>query len=109
MVVGATLLLLPGLAPVGGIVLLGFTAAPMFPLLTLTTSDRVGDVWADRAIGLQSAASTAGAATLPALIGFLIGLFGTQVIAPGLLVIAGMNAAVFAWTTSRSRQTQADP
>ncbi|MEV6491343.1 MFS transporter [Actinoplanes sp. NPDC051633] len=109
MVVGATLLLLPGLAPVGGIILLGFTAAPMFPLLTLTTGDRVGDVWTDRAIGLQSAASTAGAATLPALIGFLIGPFGTQVIAPGLLVIAGMNAAVFAWITSRSRRTQADP
>ena len=109
MVVGATLLLLPGLAPVGGIVLLGFTAAPMFPLLTLTTSDRVGDVWTDRAIGLQSAASTAGAATLPALIGFLIGPFGTQVIAPGLLVLAGMNAALFACTTSRPRQTQADP
>ena len=107
--VGATLLILPGLAPVGGIVLLGFSAAPMFPLLTLTTSDRVGDVWTDRAIGLQSAASTAGAATLPALIGVLIGPFGTQVIAPGLLVLAGMNAAVFAWTTSRSRQTQPDP
>lgn len=107
MVVGATLLILPGLAPIGGIVLLGFSAAPMFPLLTLTTSDRVGDAWTDRAIGLQSAASTAGAATLPALIGFLIGPFGTQVIAPGLLVLAGLNAAVFAWTTARSRRTEA--
>jgi hypothetical protein len=46
---------------------------------------------------------------LPALIGFLIGPFGTQVIAPGLLVLAGMNAAVFAWATFRSREAQADP
>jgi fucose permease len=109
MCIGATLLILPGLAPVGGIVLLGFSAAPMFPLLTLTTKARVGDAWTDRAIGLQSAASTAGAATLPALIGFLIGPFGPQVIAPSLLILAGLNAAVFAWTTSRSRQTQASP
>ena len=56
---GAALLLLPGLAPVGGIVLLGLSAAPMFPLLTLTTRDRVGAPWADRAIGVQSAASAA--------------------------------------------------
>ena len=109
MCIGAGLLMLPGLAAVGGIVLLGFSAAPMFPLLTLTTKDRVGDTWTDRAIGLQSSASTAGAATLPALVGFLIGPFGPQVIAPSLLVLAGVNAAVFAWTTSRSRPTQAGP
>ena len=76
--VGATLLNLPGLAPVGGILLLGLSAAPMYPLLTLTTKDRVGDAWADRAIGLQSAASAAGSATLPALIGLLIGPFGRR-------------------------------
>jgi fucose permease len=104
MVVGSTLLLLPGLVPIGGVVLLGLSAAPMFPLLTLTTRDRVGAAWTDRAIGLQSAASAAGSATLPALIGLLIGPFGSQVIAPSLLVLAMLNAAVFAWTTSRSRQ-----
>ena len=101
--VGTVLLTLPGFAPVGGIVLLGFSAAPMFPLLTLTTRDRVGAAWADRAIGLQSAASAAGSATLPALIGLLIGPFGSQVIAPSLLILAGLNAAVFALATSRSR------
>jgi fucose permease len=104
MVVGSTLLLLPGLVPIGGVVLLGLSAAPMYPLLTLTTRDRVGAAWTDRAIGLQSAASAAGSATLPALIGLLIGPFGSQVIAPSLLVLAMLNTAVFAWTTSRSRQ-----
>jgi fucose permease len=104
MVAGATLLLLPGLVPVGGVVLLGLSAAPMFPLLTLTTRDRVGAAWTDRAIGLQSAASAAGSATLPALVGLLIGPFGSQVIAPSLLILAMLNAVVFAWTTSRSRQ-----
>jgi fucose permease len=96
--VGAALLLLPGLAPLGGVVLLGVAAAPMFPLLTLTTRDRVGAAWIDRAIGLQSAASAAGSATLPALIGLLIGPFGSQVIAPSLLVLVLLNTAVFAWT-----------
>jgi hypothetical protein len=101
--VGAALLFLPGSAPIAGIVVLGLSAAPMAPLLTLTTNDRVGTAWADRAIGLQSAASAAGSAILPALIGLLIGPFGTPVIAPSLLVLAGLNAALFAWTTSRSR------
>jgi fucose permease len=105
--VGAMLLLLPGLSPIGGIVLLGLSAAPMFPLLTLTTRDRVGAAWSDRAIGLQSAASAAGSATLPALIGLLIGPFGAQVIAPSLLVLALVNTAVFTYTTSRSRQDPA--
>ena len=102
--VAASLLLLPGFAAVGGIVLLGLCAAPMFPLLTLTTPERVGAAWTDRAIGLQSAASAAGSATLPALIGLLIGPFGSRVIAPSLLVLVLLNTAVFAWTTFRSRR-----
>ena len=101
--VAASLLLLPGFAAVGGIVLLGLCAAPMFPLLTLTTPERVGAAWTDRAIGLQSAASAAGSATLPALIGLLIGPFGSRVIAPSLLVLVLLNTAVFAWTTFRYR------
>ncbi len=101
--VGATLLLMPGLASIGGIVLLGLCAAPMFPLLTLTTPERVGAAWTDRAIGLQSAASAAGSATLPALIGLVIGPFGSEVIAPSLLALVVLNTAVFAWTTFRSR------
>jgi fucose permease len=103
MSVSAMLLLSPGFAPVGGILLLGLCAAPIFPLLTLTTPERVGAAWADRAIGLQSAASAAGSATLPALIGLLIGPIGSQVIAPSLLALVLLNTAVFAWTTFRSR------
>jgi MFS family permease len=101
--IGAALLFPPGPTPIGGILVLGLSAAPMFPLLTLTTRDRVGAAWSDRAIGLQSAASAAGSATLPALIGFLIGPFGAAVIAPCLLALTALNAALFAWTRSRSR------
>jgi fucose permease len=109
MSVGAMLLLLPGFASAGGIVLLGLCAAPMFPLLTLTTAERVGAGWTDRAIGLQSAASAAGSATLPALIGLLIGAFGSQVIAPSLLAFVLINTAVLAWTTVRSRHNPRTP
>jgi fucose permease len=109
MSVGAMLLLLPGFASVGGIVLLGLCAAPMFPLLTLTTAERVGAAWTDRAIGLQSAASAAGSATLPALIGLLIGAFGSQVIAPSLFALVLLNTAVFAWSTVRSRHNRRTP
>ena len=101
--VGATLLLLPGFAPVAGILLLGLCAAPMFPLMTLTTPERVGAAWTDRAVGLQSAASAAGSATLPALIGLLIGPYGSQVIAPSLLILVLLNTAAFAWTTFGSQ------
>jgi hypothetical protein len=62
----------------------------MFPLLTVTTADRVGAAWTDRAIGLERAASAAESAALPALIGLLIGSLGSQVFAPALL---GTNGA----------------
>ncbi|CAA9296857.1 MAG: hypothetical protein AVDCRST_MAG61-777 [uncultured Friedmanniella sp.] len=102
MVVSATLLLVPGPVALVGIVGMGLCAAPLFPLLTLTTPDRVGSDFSDRAIGLQGAASAAGAATFPALIGLLIGPVGTGVVAPCLLVLVLGNVGLFAWTTSRS-------
>jgi len=37
--------------------LLCVATTPMFPLLTLTTPERVGAGWTDRAIGLESAVS----------------------------------------------------
>ena len=50
----------PGWLAVGGLVVVGFAAAPVFPLLTLTTVDRVGAEHADRAIGMQMAAAGLG-------------------------------------------------
>jgi fucose permease len=95
MVCGAALLLLPGTLAVAGIVLIGLSAAPMYPLLTLTTKDRVGADLADRAVGIQSAASALGAATLPAVVGVLIGPVGAGVIAPCVLVLALANVVAY--------------
>jgi fucose permease len=92
---GATLLLLPGPLAVAGIVLIGLSVAPMYPLLTLTTRDRVGADLADRAIGVQAAASALGSATLPALVGLLIAPLGAGVIAPSVLVLAVVLAVAY--------------
>jgi MFS family permease len=92
---GAALLLLPGPLAVAGIVLIGLSVAPMYPLLTLTTRDRVGADLADRAIGVQAAASALGSATLPALVGLLIAPLGAGVIAPCVLVLAVVLAVAY--------------
>ena len=43
----------PGFVAVAGMLLLGLAAAPVFPLLTLTTAERVGAGDATAAVGLQ--------------------------------------------------------
>jgi MFS family permease len=68
--VGAALMTVPGPAFVAviGMMTLGLAAAPIFPLLTLTTAQRVGtgDVaGTTRAVSLQVAASAIGSAALP--------------------------------------------
>jgi branched-subunit amino acid permease len=73
----------------------------MFPLLTLTTRERSGADRADRAVGVQVAASAAGAAVLPAAIGGLIGQFGTNVLGPCLIVLALATATAYVSATSR--------
>ncbi|MEU1725829.1 MFS transporter [Nonomuraea sp. NPDC005692] len=92
MFVGALLLAVPGpgwLAS-AGVVLIGLAAAPMFPLLTLTTSERVGEAATERVIGLQMATSAAAGAVLPgAGAGALVGVFGVGVIGVFLVVLAG--------------------
>jgi fucose permease len=89
---GAALMALPGpgLAAVIGMAILGLAAAPIFPLLTITTAQRTGaDVsGTTRAVGLQVAASTIGSAVVPASIGLAIGAFDAGVLASSLLGLA---------------------
>jgi MFS family permease len=91
MLAGAALAAAPGpawLASVG-IAVVGFAAAPMFPLLTLTTAGRVGRDHADRVIGLQFATSSAAGAVIPgATIGLLVAAFGPRVVGPFLALLA---------------------
>ncbi|MEV4656202.1 MFS transporter [Micromonospora sp. NPDC049301] len=90
MAAGAALIAVPGSAVLAvlGLVVVGFAAAPVFPLLTLTTADRVGAAHADRAIGLQIGAAGVGAALVPAGLGVLIGATSVQVLGTALVVLA---------------------
>ncbi|MET8268298.1 MFS transporter [Micromonospora arida] len=104
MAVGAALIAVPGpaLLAVLGLVVVGFAAAPVFPLLTLTTAERVGAAHADRAIGLQIGAAGIGAALVPAGLGVLIGNTSVQVLGSALLVLALALIALYEWGARRS-------
>ncbi|WP_406068146.1 MFS transporter [Micromonospora sp. NBC_01638] len=104
MAVGAALIAVPGPAALAvlGLVVVGFAAAPVFPLLTLTTADRVGAAHADRAIGLQIGASGVGAALVPAGLGVLIGHTSVQVLGSALVVLALALIVLYEWGARRS-------
>jgi fucose permease len=89
MAAGAVVSALPAPAwvTVVGVMAVGLFAAPVFPLLTLTTADRVGADHAGPAVGMQIGAASLGAVVFPALIGLLVGRFGTDVIAPSFVVM----------------------
>lgn len=104
MAVGAALVALPasGWLAVVGFAVIGFAAAPVFPLLTLTTADRVGRAHADRAIGVQTGASALGGALIPAGTGLLIGRLGVEALGPALLT-ASLALLVLYAVSIRSR------
>ena len=52
-----------------GVLLFGLAAAPIYPLLILTTAERTSAVGADAVVGYQAGASSVGAAVFPLLIG----------------------------------------
>lgn len=90
MTAGAVLLAVPGpgwLAVVG-LAVIGLGAAPVFPLLTLTTADRVGARHADRTIGVQIGAAGLGGALVPAGIGVLLGRYGPGSLGPVLVALS---------------------
>lgn len=97
---GALLMALPGPAPVAvaGMMVLGLATAPVFPLLTLTTAERVGGVAVPAAVGLQVAASAVGAAALPSGVGLLIGV-SARALGPSLLVLGLVMGGVY-WLTA---------
>jgi fucose permease len=90
MFAGACLVAVPGSAVVtaAGLALLGLSAAPVFPLLTLTTADRVGEEHADRAIGMQIAGAGLGGAVLPTGIGILLSRYSVNVLGPALMALS---------------------
>jgi len=81
---------------VAGAIVLGFFAAPVFPMLTLITSHRVGSGHADRAVGMQMGAAGLGGTVIPAGIGVLIGHYGAAILGPALAILAAVTLAILA-------------
>ena len=77
-----------------GLMLMGFTLAPIFPLMISVTPQRVGTRDASHAVGYQIAAAALGGAGLPALAGILAKSYGLEVIGPYLIAVAMMFLAL---------------
>jgi fucose permease len=73
-----------------GLMLIGFSFAPVFASLISLTPGRVGLEHANAAIGFQIAAAGLGGATLTGLVGLLAGTFGLEAI--GAAILAGTLA-----------------
>ncbi|MEU4620784.1 MFS transporter [Actinoplanes sp. NPDC023801] len=104
MLTGSVLVALPGPGwlAVTGLMVIGFAAAPVFPLLTLATADRVGDAHANRAIGLQMAAAAGfGGAVIPAGAGVVVEQIGPYVVGPLLVVLCLVLLALYAVMSRR--------
>ncbi len=74
----------------GGLALLGFALAPVFPLLISSTPTRLGVADATNAIGFQVGAASFGIAILPGLAGALAERSTLEVIPPFLLTTAAI-------------------
>ena len=96
----------PGAVAVAGMVLLGLAAAPVFPLLTLTTAQRLSgadSAETTRLVAWQVAASTVGSAVLPSGFGLALGAVNAVALAPLLLAMALLMWGVYA-LLSRGRR-----
>lgn len=106
---GAAVMTLPGPGFVGviGMMTVGLSAAPIFPLFTLTTAQRIGAAGAfmgiTRTVSLQVAASAVGSAVLPAGVGLVIAAFNARALAPSLLVFGLAMCGVYGLLSRWSR------
>jgi fucose permease len=99
--VGAALMAAPGpgIVAIIGMMTVGLAAAPVFPLFTLTTAQRMGSAdvtGTTRTVSLQVAASAIGGTALPAGLGLAIGAFDAKALAPLLLVLGLAMCGVYA-------------
>jgi fucose permease len=88
--------LLPGVAGRAGLVLLGLSLAPIFPMLMSHTPDRLGAAIAAHAVGFQVSAATLGVAALPSACGALADSFGLRSIPGALVGLAAVLAGLCA-------------
>ena len=78
----------PLVMTIAGVVMLGFSLAPVFPTLLSDTPRRVGVYFAPQAVGFQVAGAAIGIALIPGLIGGLARRSGIDVLPPCLFAAA---------------------
>ncbi len=93
MLIGALLFgLAPGFLGLIGLVLLGFAAAPIFPMLMTLTARRFDARTTNQMVGLQVGAAMLGAVAVPSLGGALADLAGLEAIPTMLTLLAALLA-----------------
>jgi fucose permease len=109
MVLGAVLLSLnlSDVISFGGLALLGFALAPIFPLLITATPERLGPGYATNAIGFQVGAASLGIAGLPALAGVLAAELSLEIIGPFLIGAAVLSLILYILTSRTGASTSA--
>jgi fucose permease len=93
----------PGALAVAGLIVVGLTAAPVFPLFTLTTAQRTGAADVSGMVSLQVASSAVGSAAIPAALGLAIGAVDARVLAPVLLILGLAMGGLYLAAARHSR------
>jgi fucose permease len=83
----------------GGMALLGFALAPIFPTLISATPATVGPRYAPHAVGFQVAAASLGIAAFPALVSLLARAFGLEFVCTYLVAAIIFLIALHELTT----------
>ncbi|MBE2267244.1 MAG: MFS transporter [Anaerolinea sp.] len=84
-----------------GLIILGFSQAPIFPLLISNTPRVVGAEYAPNAIGFQVAGAGIGVAIMPGLAGALADSAGITIVPPYIVVVAVIFAGLFIFGLAR--------
>lgn len=98
----------PGVLAIAGLMTVGLAAAPIFPLFTLTTAQRLGADGARetaQTVSLQVAASAIGGAATPAGIGLAIAAFTANALPAPLLLLSLTMCALYGALTRSARTT----
>ena len=82
-----------------GLMLIGFSLAPIFASLISLTPARVGREHSDNAIGFQIASSGLGGATLTSVVGVIAARHGLETIGASIVVMAALLLVLYTLLT----------
>jgi fucose permease len=85
----------PRAIPMAGLLVLGLSLAPVYPLLILTTSDRVSSNFVEYAVGYQVASAGLGIAVIPLGFGSIADGVGLKALGPSLLAATVLLTVVY--------------